>query len=151
MNHPLLCIVPTILTAYLCRGKRLFTSHPNDKMSVKEIKSWQKKRVDWKFYWRPWANRCRQGQFPAFWGCPRSIASSTCNYLPGRTQNRWAAVIGPLYVPFGSFIPTDAQSRPLDCFINNSKEYNWHLLNQISLDFCWEGNLKKRTHKELGW
>ena len=107
--------------------------------------------VDWKFYWRPWANRCRQGQFPAFWGCPRSIASSTCNYLPGRTQNRWAAVIGPLYVPFGSFILTDAQSPPLDCFINNSKEYNWHLLNQISLDFCWEGNLKKRTHKELGW
>ena len=80
------------------------------------------------------------------WVCGSVPLSTAWNDLPGRTQNKWSSVIGPMNVPFGSFIPTDAQSFPPDCFINNSKEYDWHLLNHISLDVCWEGNLKKLTN-----
>ena len=95
-------------------------------------------------------NMCRHKKnFNAYEGCRRSVASAACNYLPGFTQNKWAAVIGPLYVPFGSFIPTEAQSLPPDCFISSSTEYNWHFFNQISLDVWREGNLKKRTQKRV--
>lgn len=87
--------------------------------------------------------------FNAYEGCLRSVASATCSYLPGFTQNMWAAVIRPLYVPFGSFILTEAQSLPPDCFISSSTEYKWHFLNHISLDILREGNLKKRTQKRV--
>ena len=90
-----------------------------------------------------------QKNFNAYEGCRRSVASAACNYLPGFTQNKWAAVIGLLYVPFGSFIPKEAQSLAPDCFISSSTEYNWHFFNQISLDAWREGNLKKRTQKRV--
>ena len=87
--------------------------------------------------------------FNAYEGCRRPVASAACNYLPGFTQNKLAAVIGPSYAPFGSFIPKEAQSLPPDCFIRSSTEYNWHFVNQISLDAWREGNLKKRTQKRV--
>ena len=94
-------------------------------------------------------NMLRHRKFNASEGCRCPVKSAACNYLPGFTQNKWAAVIGLLYVPFGSFIPKEAQSLAPDCFISSSTEYNWHFFNQISLDAWREGNLKKRTQKRV--
>ena len=94
-------------------------------------------------------NMFRHRNFNAYKGCRCPVASAACNYLPGFTQKKWAAVIGLLYVPFGSFIPKEAQSLAPDCFFRSSTEYNWHFFNQISLDAWREGNLKKRTQKRV--
>ena len=110
--------------------------------SVNSKESSLEKKICWK--------TCSDTEsFNAYEGCRRPVASAACNYLPGFTQNKWAAVIGPSYVPLGSFIPNETQSLPPDCFINSSTEYNWHFFNQISLDAWREGNLKKRTQKRV--